>query len=227
MAHEHSVIDRDTAFVVDAETMKISCVSEVKSLRRGDHGAERYSFSMPRYIEGHDMALCNTVEVHYDNINYDPKTRETTTNSSFDSVDDFGVSETDENTVVWSWLVKGDATQLSGTLVFCIRFACLKEEMIEYQKFTEPFESIPVGDSIYNAEAITKEYPDVVQAAINSALEQAKESGEFDGEPGKDGNDGQDGYTPQKGIDYCTEEDKNEIVDAVLGAMPAWEGGSY
>lgn len=35
--------------------------------------------------------------------------------------------------------------------------------------------------------------------AINTALAQAKVSGEFDG---KDGVDGKDGYTPQKGIDY-------------------------
>ena len=32
-----------------------------------------------------------------------------------------------------------------------------------------------------------------------------------DGQPGKDGKDGEDGYTPQKGIDYWTEEDKREL----------------
>lgn len=36
-------------------------------------------------------------------------------------------------------------------------------------------------------------------SAINSALAQAKASGEFDG---KDGVDGKDGYTPVKGVDY-------------------------
>lgn len=47
--------------------------------------------------------------------------------------------------------------------------------------------------------------------AINTALAQAKESGEFDGEPG---------YTPQKGVDYfdgddyiLTDTDKNEIAE--------------
>lgn len=53
------------------------------------------------------------------------------------------------------------------------------------------------------------------------------------GEPGKDGADGKDGapgadgYTPQKGIDYNTPEDKTEMVAAVLAALPTWEGGSY
>ena len=31
------------------------------------------------------------------------------------------------------------------------------------------------------------------------------------GEPGQNGTDGLDGYTPVKGTDYWTEEDKNEI----------------
>jgi hypothetical protein len=39
-------------------------------------------------------------------------------------------------------------------------------------------------------------------SAVNEALTDAKESGEFDGE---------DGYTPIKGTDYWTEEDKQEI----------------
>ena len=38
------------------------------------------------------------------------------------------------------------------------------------------------------------------------------------GADGKDGKNGVDGYTPVKGTDYFTEEDKNEIVDAVIAA---------
>lgn len=105
--------------------------------------------------------------------------------------------------------------------------------------------------------------------AINTALTQAKESGEFDGEQGPQGpagpqgekgeqgpqgpqgpkgetgatgpqgekgetgatgpqgETGPAGYTPQKGTDYFTESDKEELVSDVLGALPAWTGGSY
>lgn len=38
---------------------------------------------------------------------------------------------------------------------------------------------------------------------------------------------GKDGYTPVKGDDYWTEEDKEELVDSVLAELPTWEGGSY
>lgn len=54
--------------------------------------------------------------------------------------------------------------------------------------------------------------------AINTALSQAKESGEFNGV---------DGYTPIKGTDYYTDADKTEIVNLVLDALPSAEGVSY
>ena len=54
--------------------------------------------------------------------------------------------------------------------------------------------------------------------AINTALAQAKASGEFDGADGK---------TPVKGTDYYTEADKTEMVSRVLSALPTWNGGSY
>lgn len=59
---------------------------------------------------------------------------------------------------------------------------------------------------------------DTLQDAVNIALAQAKESGEFKGDPGK---------TPEKGVDYYTDTDKAELVNAVLSALPAWTGGSY
>lgn len=41
------------------------------------------------------------------------------------------------------------------------------------------------------------------------------------------GENGEDGYTPVKGTDYLTTEDKNELVNLVLNALPTWTGGSY
>ncbi len=44
-----------------------------------------------------------------------------------------------------------------------------------------------------------------------------------DGEPGAPGKDGEAGYTPVKGVDYFTEADKAELVQAVLAALPTAE----
>lgn len=54
--------------------------------------------------------------------------------------------------------------------------------------------------------------------AINTALAQAKASGEFDGKDGKDGVDGQDGYTPQKGVDYFDGNPGRDGVDGKDGS---------
>lgn len=69
----------------------------------------------------------------------------------------------------------------------------------------------PVGSYLESTE---------LTSAIDTALSQAKASGEFDGQPGADGKNGEDGKTPVKGVDYWTSEDKEEIVEDVLAEMP-------
>lgn len=47
------------------------------------------------------------------------------------------------------------------------------------------------------------------------------------GEAGANGADGKDGYTPVRGTDYWTEEDKQTIVNDVLATLPTAEGGRF
>lgn len=44
------------------------------------------------------------------------------------------------------------------------------------------------------------------------------------GDPGEPGAPGKDGYTPKKGVDYYTEADKADMVQAVLAALPTYNG---
>lgn len=97
---------------------------------------------------------------------------------------------------------------------------------------------IPEGADLtgYAKESFVKEYaqpkgeyltPSNLSDAVNTALEQAKASGEFNGKDGQDGKDGLDGKTPQKGTDYFTEADKQAFVTDVINALPTWQGGAY
>lgn len=52
------------------------------------------------------------------------------------------------------------------------------------------------------------------------------ETGET-GPQGEPGVDGTDGYTPQYGVDYWTESDKEEMVQLVLAALPSAEEVSF
>lgn len=69
-----------------------------------------------------------------------------------------------------------------------------------------------------NAEDIGALSADTLDSAIDTALLEAKNSGEFNGADGK---------TPVKGTDYYTEADKTEMVNRVINALPTWTGGNY
>lgn len=163
MAHIHPMYDTDQHFKIDPLTMQINTDAAIKPLRKGEHLAEIKTFEMPRYLDGHDMLLCNKVEVHYNNINVNTATRTTTEVKSFDQIEDFAIDPEDENTVIWSWHIAGDAAQNSGNTSFCFRFACLEGEVITYQKFTEIYAAIPVNDTIYNTEQLAFEQADALE----------------------------------------------------------------
>lgn len=56
-----------------------------------------------------------------------------------------------------------------------------------------------------------KVYSDV-DNAVDIAIREAKENGEFEGPQGPAGPQGEAGYTPVKGVDYFTEEEVNSVV---------------
>ena len=70
MAHIHGVYDTDTHFIVDPVKKELTVAEGYEKVKviQHDHNSERFTFELPRYIEGHDMSTCNKVEVHYLNI---------------------------------------------------------------------------------------------------------------------------------------------------------------
>lgn len=60
-----------------------------------------------------------------------------------------------------------------------------------------------------------------------------EDTGEFEtldaiwGPQGPEGPQGEEGYTPQKGIDYFTEEEIQEIVDGIIDTLPNAEGVEF
>ena len=158
MAHKHSVYDTDTHFIIDGETRAVKNANATKAmLVQGDHNSERFTFELPRFIDGHDMSLCDSIEVHYINIS---KTGEE--NPGVYNVEDLQVSKTDGNVVEGSWLISGNATKFAGTLVFLLRFACSSEESTDYVWNTARNEKVYVTDGLYNGEYIAEEYADIL-----------------------------------------------------------------
>lgn len=160
MAHIHSVYDTDNHFKVDAITRKITDVSNSKtSLVQGDHNSERFTFEIPRYIEGHDMLTCNEVQVHYLNIEKAKKYQK----AGIYVVEDLQESPESEDVVICSWLISGNATKYVGSLNFLLRFVCRTDEDIDYAWNTAIHPNIAVAEGIYNGDEIIAEYPDILE----------------------------------------------------------------
>lgn len=252
--HTHSVYDVDTHFSVDSVTRRISNESSSKlALIQFDHNSERFTFDMPKVIEGHNMMDCNVVEVHYLNI-------ETTTNEvtkGVYAVDDLQISPNDEDVVIFSWLISANATQKVGLLNFLIRFACVGEDgTVEYAWHSDIYKKITITNGINNGDYIATTYADVLEQWKKETSDVAKGTNGFSpivnftplingyeisvtdeegtktvvlkhGIDGANGEKGADGYTPMRTVDYWTETDVAEIksyIDSQLGVI---ENGTY
>lgn len=91
-------------------------------------------------------------------------------------------------------------------------------------RFTTNIVDIILDKTAYSVE--TENTPEIPQSqyeevllqipsAVENALEVAKESGDFKGEPGEKGERGEPGYTPIKGVDYYTAQEKAELVQEI------------
>lgn len=82
-----------------------------------------------------------------------------------------------------------------------------------------------VGDALGEKLGTTE-----LDSAIDTALQQAKASGDFNGPQGPQGpkgDTGPAGYTPVKGTDYWTAAERQAMIDDVLVAIPVGDEVSY
>ena len=154
MAHKHSIYDTDSHFKIDQITRMIKNESSSKvTLIQGDHNSERFTFEMPRYIEGHDMSLCNVSRVHYLNGEQ----------VGLYEIDDLQLSPNDEEVVICSWLISCNATGISAPLAFLLEFSCITDGVVDYRWNTAIYSGISIGKGMNNGDVIAYEYPDIFE----------------------------------------------------------------
>ena len=134
------VLDFDHHFVIDAFTREIASKKPQKDiLMQNDHNSERFTFEVPRFIEGRDLGLCNLVQVHYRNGR----------NTGTYTVTDLKVCEFLNDVVICSWLISQKATSTAGSLAFMLKFAQLTDdEIIDYAWSTKTYDQVEVISSI-------------------------------------------------------------------------------
>ena len=246
MSHIHNVTDSDNKFIIDGISRAIKNASTSKTMvMQFDHNSEVFTFELPRYIEGHDMMLCNRVEVHY--LNIDTVTKEE--REGIYLVDDLAVSTDDETKLTCSWVISQNATGLVGSLNFLLRFICLTDDVIDYVWNTAIHSGIYVSKGIYNSDIVAEQYIDTIKAWENrlavvensigssgisptikvtpitggNKVEITDANGTkifnvMHGTNGTNGADGKDGYTPVKGVDYFDGEDGANGVNGADGS---------
>ena len=158
--HLHEVRDTDTHFKIDAVNRTISNFNEVKNkLFVGDHESEIFTFEMPRYIDGHDMMLCDVVDIHFLNQgsgNYAVP--------GIYEVEDMSIApDSGEETITFSWTIKRSATQLAGSLNFAMHFACTEDGEEVYAWNTDIHTGITVKSTLNNSEAIIEPNVDILE----------------------------------------------------------------
>lgn len=160
MAHLHSVYDTDNHFIINPVTREIDNKSGKIKLMLGDHNSERFTFEIPRTVDGHDMTLCDSVEIHY--INIDASTRQTI-KDVYQAID-VQISPDSDDVVIFSWLLSGNTTKYFGTLNFRVTFKCISEGgTIDYAWSTDIYKGISVSDGINNTETVATEYSDILE----------------------------------------------------------------
>ena len=164
MSHIHNVNDSDNKFIVDGISRAIKNASTSKTMvMQFDHNSEVFTFEVPRYIEGHDMMLCNRVEVHY--LNIDTVTKEE--KEGIYLVEDLTVNADDETKLTCSWVISQNATGLVGSLNFLLRFICVTDDVIDYVWNTSIHSGIYVSKGIYNSDIVAEQYIDTIRAWEN------------------------------------------------------------
>lgn len=155
----HGVTDTDTHFIIDGATRTVKNETETKSmLVQFDHNSERFTFKVPRYVDGHDLAKCNAVRAHYINIDKSKRTQ----NSGANEINDLCVCPDDQEFVMCSWLIPYDATQLAGSLHFVIQFACKNGDETLYSWNTAKHTGVTVADGISFGDIVVSENLDIL-----------------------------------------------------------------
>lgn len=158
--HEHPVRDVDTYFIIDPDTRAITNASRTTNIiMQYDHDSERFTFELPRVVEGHDMMMCNRVFVHWNNI--DARAKREVAEST--EIDDLRVNPDDSSTVICSWLISRNSTQLAGNLSFLVQYKCVVDEETVYEWHTDIYSDVEVKPGRNNGEQSVIEYTDIIE----------------------------------------------------------------
>lgn len=228
----HIVVNFDRTVFVPEELKKLAV--------QFDHNVETVTFDCPRYWDGLDMSQMN-VYINY--VRSDNQTGAYQTE----------VTSADEETMHFAWTIENHVTEVKGDIAFlvCVKKTEGEEEVNHWN--SELCRECYISEGLEAEAVIANENPDVIGQLLNMILSIDPDAGNGELPAGQDGfspiakvtqtSSGAtititdktgtttatitNGKTPVKGVDYYTEADKQEMVNAVLAALPNGDEVSY
>lgn len=169
LTHEDFIVDVDATCTIDVTTRKIISSSSKVSMLQYDHNSERIGFTMKRYVEGHDMSTVDRIAVKYLNVK----------KSDMYVVDDMTISE-DGESITFTWLVSGNATQESGSLIFLLNFRCYSDDgTITYNWSTQPCSTFSILKGVSSMDSNPQDLYDFwtrYQSMVYEVMEDAEDA---------------------------------------------------
>ncbi len=220
----------DDFLVVNLDTRIISIPTSITVLGvESDDDVKQLRFKVPRNYGEFDLSTFS-IQVNFKNGKGE---------GDFYLVNDLAVS--DDGTMTFTWLVDRHAFQRYGEVDFSLCMKKFDSDGVVIKELNTAIATLPVLKGLETTEAVVENNPSAfdcvlfrlyaVEAATGNStngyytvvsVNETDEGVEVsifgsDGvsvatvRHGIDGKDGQDGYTPVRGVDYWTEDDKKEI----------------
>ncbi len=169
--HTHSVVDSGTRFILDPFTRKLSTDSTKKLLAQGDHRSKAFTFEVPRYIDGHDMSLCNSAQIHFTNT--EGKQPKRSSSDVWEATD----LELDGDAVTFSWIIENTATMYVGSLSFSLKLQCIGEDnIIDYEYNSAEYTKISIASAQSNTEQAVEESTSLLSSFKREVVAEAAEA---------------------------------------------------
>lgn len=217
----------DDFLVVDPDTRIISIPASIKILGvESDDDVKHLRFKVPKQYGEFDLSTFS-IQVNFENANGE---------GDFYLVNDLAVL--DDGNMTFSWLVDRHAFARAGEVDFSLCMKKFDEEGTVVKEFNTAIATLPVLKGLETTEAVVEDNASAfdcvlfrlyaVEAATGNStngyytvvtVNETEEGVEVSifGTDGvrvatiRHGVDGKDGYTPVRGVDYWTDEDKTVI----------------
>lgn len=231
VSEEILTVDMNARVIVIPATIKVLGVES-------DDDVKRLHFNMPRHYGEFDLSEFDT-RINFQNARG---------NDDFYLVPDVTTSDSDD-TMSFSWLVDRVAFKYKGDVTFSICMKKYDESGVVVKEFNTTVATLPVLKGLETDKAVVEDNPSAFDSVLYRlyAVEAANELGkngyytvikveenddgvvfsivDQDGNTEaivKHGTNGVDGYTPVKGVDYWTEEDKTEMKSNLKSYIDTW-----